>query len=63
MSNESVIDLFEKVYEEFGQFAVIEFARYLDENNQLNNLTWKDCNGCEYESPFINNACLVCGGN
>jgi hypothetical protein len=43
------------IYEEYGQGAVISFADSIGWD------VWQVCEPCEYESPILDNACLVCG--
>lgn len=62
MSDEVLIDLCDKIYENFGSTAVIDFISYCQDNNQLQQVMWRDCNGCDSRTPFIKDTCLVCGG-
>lgn len=42
------------IYERLGQDSVLEFGSFLD-------LPHAYCEPCEWMSPFVDNACLVCG--
>ena len=44
------------IYERRGQDAVLEFADLLD-------LPHAYCEPCEWISPFVDDACLVCGSS
>jgi hypothetical protein len=63
MSNVDLMKFFYTMYEEFGQFAVIDFVRSRQENEQLKQITWKDCDGCDWHTPYLENGCLVCGAS
>ena len=62
MKDEELFTFFATMYDKFGQFAVIDFVRSRQENGQLQDVHWQDCNGCDYYTPFISTNCLVCGG-
>jgi hypothetical protein len=55
-------DFFNMMYEEYGQWAIINFVKERQSAGDLSNVVWVDCKGCEYFSPFMDDACLVCGG-
>ena len=61
MQEKEITDFFVTMYDNFGQFSVINFVKDRQENGQLLQATWKDCDGCDWHTPFISNACLVCG--
>jgi hypothetical protein len=56
--NREVVEAIEKVayylYQEYGQDKVLEFGQFLD-------LPFHLCIPCEWDSPILDNACLVCG--
>jgi hypothetical protein len=56
------IDVFEIIYTEFGQQAVLNFVRDRQENGQLLDVIWETCGGCDCVSPFRDDLCLMCGG-
>ena len=53
--------LCQDMYEMFGQHAVINFIKDRQENGDLLYVKWNECNGCEFNTPFLGNDCLVCG--
>ena len=55
-------ELCEQIYAGFGQWAVINLIKDRQDNQQLSDVDWKSCDGCEEWSPFYEEACLVCGG-
>ena len=55
-------EFFSTMYERYGQWAVINFVKERQENGDLSNVNWKDCEGCEYYAPFMKDSCLICGG-
>ena len=55
-------ELCEHIYNGFGQFAVINLVRDRQSEGYLSDVEWKDCDGCDWHSPFDNGYCLVCGG-
>ena len=63
MSIAGMHEFFYKMYEEFGQWAVINFVKDRQDNGQLQNISWKECTGCEFYTPYMGNDCLVCGGH
>jgi hypothetical protein len=63
MSNEDLTKFFYTMYEGFGQFAVIDFVRSRQDNQQLLQVTWKDCDGCDWHTPYLEDSCLVCGAS
>ena len=54
-------DFMYEMYENFGQYAVLNFVKDRQENGQLSHVKWHDCDGCDNYSAFEDNACLVCG--
>jgi hypothetical protein len=62
MNNQDIPDFFQKMYEQFGQFSVIDFVKSRQENGDLKQVNWKDCVGCEFYTPYFASSCLVCGG-
>lgn len=44
-----------KQYIEGGATAVYDFAR------RENITDWRECKGCDAETPFVQENCLVCG--
>ena len=55
-------EFFYIMYERHGQWAVINFVKDRQDNGDLSDVNWKDCEGCEYYTPFMNDSCLICGG-
>lgn len=53
--------LCQDMYEMFGQWAVINFIKDRQDNGDLLYVKWKDCDGCDYHTPFLGHHCLVCG--
>lgn len=62
MTDEQLFDFCYKMYEEFGQWSVINFVKDRQENGQLQHIHWQDCNGCDWHTPYLGTNCLVCGG-
>ena len=62
MDELTVPELFEQIYVKFGQWAVINLVKDRQDNGQLSDVGWKTCDGCEYDAPFYEESCLVCGG-
>ena len=60
--NDELSNLCYKMYELFGQWSVINFVKDRQDNGQLQNVDWLDCDSCEEYSPFLDVKCLVCGG-
>lgn len=61
-------ELCSNIYEAFGQNAVINFVTERQNEGYLSDVSWRDCLGCETQSPHYGNTiatetCLVCGGN
>jgi hypothetical protein len=55
-------DLCQNFYSAFGQLSTHTMVADLQEIGYLLDVLWKSCNACEIESPFWQNACLICGG-
>jgi hypothetical protein len=50
------------IYTAFGAYAVINLIDDRKREGYLSDVTWKDCDGCDYWSPFdTDGSCLVCG--
>ena len=62
MSDEELFNFCYKMYEHFGQWSVINFVKDRQFNGQLQHIYWRDCDSCEYYSPFLDVNCLICGG-
>jgi len=62
MGDEFIIEFFKTMYENFGQWAVINFIKDRQLNGQLQHVHWHECGGCEEYTPFLD-SCLVCGGS
>jgi len=62
MKEKLLSDFFYEMYEEFGQYSVINFIRDRQSVGQLSEVIWAECGGCETESPIRDKTCLVCGG-
>ena len=52
---------FYDMYEQFGQWAVINFVKDRQDNKQLSQVSWDNCGGCEEYTPVLDKACLICG--
>ena len=53
-------DIANFIYELTGQHSVIDFAEMLQELGHFS-FDWEVCEPCECFSPYLDNACLVCG--
>jgi hypothetical protein len=62
MTDKELSKFFNLMYDEFGQWAVMDFILARQSIGQLRNVKWKGCEGCEVFAPFLKNNCLVCGG-
>jgi hypothetical protein len=51
------------LYEGFGQWAVMSLVKDRQSEGYLSDVDWKDCDGCDWHSPYYEGSCLVCGGN
>ena len=60
-SDDKLYKLCVDMYEMFGQFAVINFIKDRQDNGQVLHVTWNDCDGCDWHTPFLYSNCLVCG--
>ena len=54
-------DFLYKMYENFGQYSVLDFVKNRQDNGDLLHLQWNDCDGCDNHSAFEDNVCVVCG--
>lgn len=54
-------ELCQHIYEAFGAYAVVHLVENRQKAGVLLDVTWADCNGCDWHSPIWDNACLVCG--
>ena len=54
-------ELCQRIYEGFGQWAVINFVQDRQRNGYLQDLSWATCPACEEYSPIYKTDCLVCG--
>jgi hypothetical protein len=53
-------DITNFIYNNLGQHSVIDFALALQDLGHFS-FDWHFCLPCDYNSPFLDNACLVCG--
>lgn len=51
------------IYEGFGQYAVVNLIKDRQSEGYLSDVNWKDCDGCDWHSPYYEGSCLICGGN
>jgi len=54
-------DLCHRIYEGFGQWAVIALVFDRQRAGCLQDIEWADCTCCEEWMPFENKDCLICG--
>jgi len=54
-------ELCQSIYEAFGEYAVINLVNDRQREGYLQDVTWGDCEGCDYRTPRFDKACLVCG--
>ena len=54
-------ELCQRIYEGFGQYAVIAFVEDRQRNFYLSDIKWAACGACEGWMPLEDNVCLVCG--
>jgi len=58
----TLAELCQHIYEAFGAYAVINLVDDRKREGYLSDVTWKDCDGCDYRSPFdTDGSCLICG--
>jgi hypothetical protein len=51
-----------ELYQSGGNVAVYSYINNLSETElRSNGVRWKLCNGCDAETPVIENECLCCG--
>ena len=63
MNDKQLIKFFEKMYSEFGAHSVVTFVLSRQELGQLPHVKWTYCNDCEFACPYLQDTCLVCGGD
>ena len=50
-----------ELYKEKGASAVYDYCNEYMEKNPNSNIKYKNCKGCEADTPHWYNECLVCG--
>jgi len=59
-----LVELCQHMYVAFGIHAVVTFIAERQEAGYLSDITWRDCNGCDWNTPIdTDGTCLVCGFN
>jgi len=56
-----IIFICRKLYEEKGASAVYDYCYDYIEKNPNGNVDYKQCTGCESETPHWITECLICG--
>jgi hypothetical protein len=57
----SINKLCQDIYDAFGAMGVIDFIGERQQSGYLKDVTWGDCDGCDWKTPRWGNSCLVCG--
>lgn len=57
----SISELCQHIYEAFGAYAVIQLIEDRQKGGGLGDVAWADCDGCDWNAPRWDDACLVCG--